>query len=44
MTLPTRQSLDAARQRTESLRRQMIAVQEELDWRCYRLVSVRSPR
>jgi hypothetical protein len=37
MTLPTRQSLDAARQRTESLRRQMIAVQEELDWRCYRL-------
>jgi len=36
MTLPTRQSLDAARQRTESLRR-MIATQEELDWRCYRL-------
>ncbi len=37
MTLPTRQSLDAARARAESLHRQMIAVQEELDWRCYRL-------
>lgn len=37
MTLPTRQSLDAARRRTESLRRQMIATQEELDWQCYRL-------
>jgi len=37
MTLPTRQSLDSARRRAESLRRQMIATQEELDWRCYRL-------
>ena len=37
MSLPTRQSLDAARQRTESLRRRMIAAQEELDWQCYRL-------
>ncbi len=26
-----------ARRRAESLRRQMIATQEELDWRCYRL-------
>ena len=37
MTLPTRQSLDAARARADSLLRQMIAAQEELDWRCYRL-------
>lgn len=37
MTLPSRESLDAARRRAESLRRQMIAAQEELDWRCYRL-------
>ncbi len=32
---PTRTALDAARTRSESLRRQMIATQEELDWRCY---------
>lgn len=37
MTLPTRQSLDAARARAASLLRQMIALQEELDWRCYGL-------
>jgi len=37
MTLPTRQSLDIARARADSLLRQMIATQEELDWRCYRL-------
>ncbi|WP_300336614.1 BREX-2 system adenine-specific DNA-methyltransferase PglX [Accumulibacter sp.] len=37
MTLPTRQSLDAARTQSARLRRQMIAAQEELDWRCYRL-------
>jgi len=37
MSLPTRQSLDAARRRAESLRRQMVAAQEELDWQCYRL-------
>lgn len=37
MPLPTRQTLDAARARAESLRRQQIALQEELDWRCYRL-------
>jgi len=36
-TLPTRQSLDAARARAASLRRQMFAAQEELDWRCYQL-------
>lgn len=35
--LPTRASLDAARDQAASLRRQMIAAQEELDWRCYRL-------
>ncbi len=35
--LPTRASLDAARVRAESIRRQQIAWQEELDWRCYRL-------
>ncbi|MFZ3139093.1 BREX-2 system adenine-specific DNA-methyltransferase PglX [Polaromonas sp.] len=37
MALPTRASLDAARARAAQLRRQMIAGQEELDWRCYRL-------
>ena len=37
MTLPTRASLDAARTQSVRLRRQMIAAQEELDWRCYRL-------
>jgi hypothetical protein len=35
--LPTRASLDAARDQTAELRRLMIARQEELDWRCYRL-------
>jgi hypothetical protein len=37
MTLHTRESLDAARARAAGLRRQMVAAQEELDWRCYRL-------
>jgi hypothetical protein len=37
MTLPTRQDLDIARARADSLLRKMIAAQEELDWRCYRL-------
>lgn len=37
MSLPTRTELDAARDRAASIRRQMIALQEELDWRCYRL-------
>jgi len=32
-----RTRLDAARDRARSIRRQMIALQEELDWRCYRL-------
>lgn len=36
-TLPTRVSLDAARDSAAQLRRLMIARQEELDWRCYRL-------
>jgi hypothetical protein len=35
--LPTRASLDVARQQAAELRRLMIASQEELDWRCYRL-------
>jgi len=35
--LPTRASLDAARDNAAQLRRMMIARQEELDWRCYRL-------
>lgn len=35
--LPTRATLDAARREAESLRQRMIALQEELDWRCYRL-------
>lgn len=35
--IPSRADLDAARSRAASLRRQMIASQEELDWRCYRL-------
>ncbi|MCM8596138.1 BREX-2 system adenine-specific DNA-methyltransferase PglX [Accumulibacter sp.] len=43
MTLPTRPSLDAARQRAGSLRRQMIAAQEELDWQCYRLYGLLPP-
>ncbi len=37
MSLPTRTELDAARNRAASIRRQMIALQEELDRRCYRL-------
>lgn len=35
--LPTRNALDAARDRAEAIRRQMLAWQEELDWCCYRL-------
>lgn len=35
--LPTRSSLDVAHAHSSQLRRQMIAWQEELDWRCYRL-------
>lgn len=36
-SLPTRISLDIARQKATELHRLMIARQEELDWRCYRL-------
>jgi hypothetical protein len=36
-TLPTRASLDAARDQAACLRRLMIAGQEELDWQCYHL-------
>ena len=35
--LPTRATLASARREAESLRQRMIALQEELDWRCYRL-------
>lgn len=35
--LPTRATLAFARREAESLRQRMIALQEELDWRCYRL-------
>ncbi len=35
--IPTRTELDAARRRTDTLRRKMMVRQEELDWRCYRL-------
>ena len=34
---PTRDALDASRAAAESARSRMIALQEELDWRCYRL-------
>lgn len=36
-TMPTRVGMDAARSGGESLRRRMIASQEELDWCCYDL-------
>lgn len=42
-TLPTRASLDDACKRAVSLRRQMIAAQEELDWQCYRLYGLLPP-
>lgn len=35
--VPTRADLDAAKARALSVRRRMIALQEELDFRCYRL-------
>jgi hypothetical protein len=35
--LPDREGLNAARERASSLRRQMYALQDELDWQCYRL-------
>jgi hypothetical protein len=35
--LPTRSTLDAARDETSRLRCRMISIQEELDWRCYQL-------
>ncbi len=36
-SVPTRYTLDAARAEAEAARARMIALQEELDWRCYRL-------
>jgi len=38
--VPTREDLRAARERAQSLRRQMVAWQEELDWQCYGLFGV----
>lgn len=38
--LPTRQALDLARTQAESIRRQMVAWQEELDWHAYGLYGV----
>ncbi len=35
--LPTRASLAATRDKVTALRRQMITLQEEMDWHCYRL-------
>ncbi len=37
---PTQESLDAAKATWHSTRQKMIAVQEELDWRCYRLYAI----
>ena len=37
---PSAASLQDARTRTREIREQMIALQEELDWRCYRLYGV----
>ncbi len=34
---PTRATLDESRERVTSLRARMVALQEELDWECYRL-------
>jgi hypothetical protein len=39
-SLPTRASLDAAKEYASRLRSRMIALQEELDWHCYRLYGV----
>jgi hypothetical protein len=39
-TMPTRTAMDTARTHSESLLRQMIAAQEELDWRCYQLYAL----
>lgn len=36
-TVPTQDALDAARTEAEGAHARMIALQEELDWRCYRL-------
>jgi hypothetical protein len=38
--IPTRAGLDEARGATEKLVGRMIALQEELDWRCYRIYGV----
>lgn len=39
-TVPTRDALDAARMQVEALRADMVATQEELDWRCLHLYGV----
>jgi hypothetical protein len=42
-SLPGRAALDAARARAASLRAHMIALQEELDWKCYDLYGLLPP-
>jgi len=39
-SLPSQTTLDEARRRTESIDRQMIALQEELDWQVYRFYAL----
>ena len=39
-TIPSVKSMSAARSRTREFRERMIAIQEELDWRCYQLYGV----
>ncbi len=39
-SLPSAVSLEAARTRAHEIRERMIALQEELDWRCYRLYGI----
>ena len=39
-TLPSATVLEVGRTRAQEIREEMIALQEELDWRCYRLYSV----
>jgi hypothetical protein len=36
-TVPTREAIDIARAEADATRSRMITLQEELDWRCYRL-------
>lgn len=42
--VPGRETLNASRAHAESIRRRMIGLQEELDWRCYRLYGLLDER